>query len=311
MLRPAARAILALAVVACVVAPAAAEDRLTRIRDTHLLRCAAETRPGFADTDGAEVDGLAVALCRAVALAVLGPEARVEVDLPETDEAFDAIRHGARDIALLSPRTVQAHALAGALVPGPAVFLDPVQVMVPRTSQITTTADLAGRALCLIIASKGQAGFEATLGRGGLAVARLGFREDVEMLDAYNVGRCDAVVDLATRLAEMRRQPGLNKLQSRLLQPPLAIDPILALTPATDASWAATVGWLLHALLADQVTTPIPPDLRPHWRADVAATLGSYADMLARTVGGKSDLGLPIWPNAPWPIGLLLPAGLE
>ena len=100
------------------------------------------------------------------------------------------------------------------------------------------------------------------------------------MLDAYNVGRCDAVVADVTYLADMRLSRGINHLQSRILSPPLALTPFLAATPAADGSWAALVRWILNALVAE--TAPAPQALRPNWRATCRQPSAAYADMRER-----------------------------
>jgi general L-amino acid transport system substrate-binding protein len=289
-----------------VLSPAAnAESVLAHLRHTGVLTCAAESRPGFAtENDQGQIHGLAVDLCRAVAVAVAGPKASVRMSLPEADNEFAPLARGAANLAFLSAAAIGEHHLAGTLIPGPVVFIDPIALMVPLGAAAQRPEDLAGHTICLMIGSPAQRALEATLGAAAAPIARLAFREDVEMLDAYNVGRCDGVVGDATYLADMRLSGGINHLQSRILLPPLALTPFIAATPAGDGAWASLVGWILNGLLAD--TVPEPSGLRPQWRRDVQAALGSYADMRERNLGAGSALKLPPWPNAAWPNGLLV-----
>jgi general L-amino acid transport system substrate-binding protein len=305
---------LLLAFILLLAAPVHAQDTVGRIRADNALRCAAEPRPGFAGAaDDGRITGLAVDLCRAVAIALLGPGGRVEVSLLDGESAFAPVRHSAVDVAFLSGAAIADNHLGAVLVPGPVVFIDPIAVMVPVSSAARSPSDLGGRTVCLMIGSPGQRALEAALAAAGTTVSRLAFGEDVEMLDAYNVGNCEAVVDHATRLARMRRTAGINNLQSRILAPPLALTPMLAATPVTDSAWAGLIAWTLHLLIADDgrpspwraTAAPPLPGLRSDWLADVQAALGSYAAMRERHLGGGSPLGLPPWPNAPWPEGLL------
>ncbi|HLN10570.1 MAG TPA: transporter substrate-binding domain-containing protein [Xanthobacteraceae bacterium] len=293
--------------------PAEAQGTLARVRAENTLRCAAEPRPGFADAEeDGRIIGLTVDLCRAVAIAVIGPAARVEVSLVEAETAFDPLRQAAVDLAFLVPAAVVEHRLGPFLIPGPLVFIDPIAAMVPAASDAQSVSDLAGRTVCLMIGSAGQRALEATLDTTRITVSRLAFGEDVEMLDAYNVGQCEAVVDHATRLARMRRTSGINHLRSRILDPPLALTPVFGFTPVSDGAWAALVSWTLQLLITEgertspwRATATPSGDMRLGWLTEVQAAVGTYAAMRDRHLGARSPLGLPAWPNAPWPQGLL------
>ncbi len=303
------------------LAPAAqAQGILAHIRQTGTLTCAAESRPGFAEADEqGQIHGLAVDLCRAVAIAVLGPTAAVRVTLPDADNEYAPLAKGAADIAFLSAPAMAQHGLIGPLIPGPTVFIDPIALMVPVKAAAHTPADLGGTIVCLMTGSRAQRALEAALGSATPPIGRLAFREDAEMQDTYNVGECGAVVGDATSLAEMRLSGGVNHLQSRLLSPPLALTPFVATTPTSDGAWAALVGWVVHGLVADSAPpspwrprTPLSPSgLRPHWQDEVHTALGTYNDMRERSLGSGSPLKLPAWPNAAWPNGLLVPPAAE
>lgn len=294
--------------------PVHAADRLGRVRAENIVRCAAEPRPGFADTgEDGRIAGLAVDLCRAVAIALLGPDGRVAFGLAEGQTAFDAIRQGDADIAFLSDAAIADHRLAADLLPGPVVFIDPIAVMVPVASTAQSPRDLGGRGVCVLIGSASQRALEGWLAGSAITVSRLAFEEEVELLDAYNVGNCEAAADHATHLARMRQTGGINRLRSRILAPPLALTPLLAATPVADGAWAGLVSWTLHALISadgqpsDWRAMPAAPlaGLRPAWLTEVRAALGGYAAMRDRHLGAPSALGLAAWPNLPWPEGLL------
>jgi len=144
----------------------------------------------------------------------------------------------------------------------------------------------------------------------------------VEMLDAYNVGRCGAVVGEAGTLAGMRQTPGVRRLVSRLLPETLAADPIVAVTRAADGVWAADVAWVIDAMLLadvpggtwqsagkDALPVQRPPGLRPGWQLEIAAAVGSYAAIVRRNLTDR--LGLAPGPNALWPAGILLPPSVR
>ncbi len=294
--------------------PVLAGTVLDRVRAEHTLRCGAAERPGFAAvaSDGT-ITGLAVDLCRAVAIAVLGRAGHLDFHLYDSARAFDAVRHGADELFFLDDADITDQHLVPFVLPGPAVYYEPTALLVPLASLVQRPQDLAGATICLMIGSTGQRAVEAAFARLGISFARLGFQEDDEMLDAYNVQKCQAMAGDATYLAELSRDRGVNKLASRMLSPPLALRPVIAATSIEDGRWSALVAWVLDAeMLTGAPVSPWRPDpprlralgLRPTWRAEVDAAVGSYADMVQRNFG---PLHLEPGANALWPEGLLLP----
>jgi general L-amino acid transport system substrate-binding protein len=292
---------------------------LDSIRANEILRCGAVERPGIAVTDpqGAPV-GVAADLCHAVAVAVLGPSARIVFTLYEAPGRKDDTRHGSDDIAFLTGGEIAEMDTARSLLPGPTVLISTVAIMVPEASPVRRLADLSGQTVCLMIGSWAQRALESAASRLHLAISRLTFEEDVEMLDAYNAGNCGAAVGETTYLADMRANPGVRGLTSRLLPEILAADPIVAATPRGDGVWAAQVAWVIDALVladgpadgwaadaADALPAQHLTDLQPNWRSDVAAAVGSYGAIIRRNLTER--LGLPPGLNALWPAGLLLP----
>ena len=80
--------------------PSAAGPVLDRVRAAQAVSCGAEERPGFAETDAegdAPAHGLAVDLCRAVAVAVLGPTAKVNFTIIDSAKDVAAVRDGTFD----------------------------------------------------------------------------------------------------------------------------------------------------------------------------------------------------------------------
>ena len=318
--------ILAGALVAASAAPAWAGSVLDRVREGGIVRCGAGERPGFAwvGADG-RIAGLAVDLCRAVAIAVLGPEGRVGFQLYGAARDYGAVRDGADDLFFLSGTEIVEEGLAPSVLQGPIAFIEALALMVPESSAASRLEDLAGAAICFMVGSGAQRALEAAADRQHVSFARLGFQESVEMLDAYDVRRCRAIAGEATQLAAMRREGGVNHLASRILPQSLALYPVVAASGTKDGQWAALVAWVVDAIvLADAAPTawrapgadalPLPAaalGLREHWRDEVAAALGTYGGMVQRNLGEGSALKLLPGPNVPWPAGLLLPPYAE
>ncbi len=304
-------------------APARAGGVLDRVRAQGIVRCGAAERPGFAwaGVDG-RIAGLAVDLCRAVAIAVLGPEGRIGFRLYGSSRDYDAVRGGADDLFFLSGAEIAEEKLAPSVLQGATAFIEALSLMVPEASPARRLEDLAGASVCFLVGSGTQRALEAVAEHQHVNFTRLGFEESDEMLDAYNVQRCRAVAGEATQLAQMRLDQGVNHLVSRILPHALALYPILAATGIGDGQWSALVAWVTDAvILADAPQSawrgdpfPLPAaalGLREHWREEVIAALGTYGTMLRRDLGEGSALKLPPGPNALWPAGLLLPPQAE
>jgi general L-amino acid transport system substrate-binding protein len=120
----------------------------------------------------------------------------------------------------------------------------------------------------------------------------------------------------------MRLDPGVNRLESRLLPEPLAVFPLLAATSTTDAEWSAIVAWSIDSLLRAEApeaawaagglaSLPIAAPrlgLDQAWQKRVVAAAGTYGDIYARNLGALSPFGLARGPNAPWQEGGLFVA---
>ncbi len=311
----------ATALLLAAVMPVHAGTILDRARAQNTVRCGAEQRPGFAAPTRDGVEGLGLDLCRAAAIAVLGPGGRIDFRLLDSAAALDAVGGGKLDLVFLTGGLVAEGHLAAKVVPGPPVYIDQFALMVPEDSAFRRPQDLEGKIVCFMIGSPAQRALEAAFEGFGSEFSRLGFEEDVEMRDAYNVGRCQAIAGEATTLAVIRQDGGVNRLRSRILDQPLGLDPVLAATGSQDGAWSATVYWLLQGLVAASAApsgwhgsgTGLDTDsasalgLREHWQADIASALGSYAEMLRRHTGEGSTLRLAPGPNAPWPAGVMLP----
>src|SRR5580658_2427680 len=141
--------------------PAHAGGAVERIRAEGVLRCGAVERMGIADAPpegpaAGGVVGIAVDVCRALAVAVLGPGGRVAFSLYDAPHSFDALRGGADELGLLTGSEIAEQNLGAGVVPGPTIASSPVAVMVPDASPVHRLADLSGQTVCVMIGSAPQ-----------------------------------------------------------------------------------------------------------------------------------------------------------
>ena len=303
------RVIAALAGLGCGAAQAGTLDR---VRADGVLHCGAAPRAGVADlAEDGRVSGLAVDLCRALSVAVLGPAGRAAFRLYQTGQDYDRVRAGQDDVAFVDAAAVQSQGLAARLVPGPVVFVAELTTL----AQPGVTA-LAGRTICFMNGSPAHQALEAWAAHTGTPFVRSGYQEDGEMHDAFDAHRCDAMAGEATELAEIRA--GLPGRNAAHVLPPLGLAPVFAASPIGDGAWAALVGWTVGGIVQSEAA-PSPwrgdlpgadfPGLRPGWQQAVVAAVGTYGAMTRRAFGPDSELGLQGGANALWPEGLILPPG--
>jgi general L-amino acid transport system substrate-binding protein len=274
---------------------------LDRILAEGTVRCAAAERAGFAEVAANDhVTGLGVDLCRALAIAVLGPAGRSEFRISGAGRVDDEV-----DVAFLTTDLVTTPDTAARFIPGPPVFV----VALTALAQPGVT-DLSHRTVCFMSGSPAHQALEAWAARTHTPLARIGFQEEDEMHDAFDAHRCDAMMGEAAELSALRKAPG--RAQAHVLEP-LGLLPVFAAAPVGDGVWASRAFWVLEATVRSEAAPNPwrgdPPGLgvsglRPGWTREVAAAVGDYAAMLRRAMPD-----LPPGPNALWPEGLFLPAG--
>jgi general L-amino acid transport system substrate-binding protein len=285
--------------------PASAQSVVERVKARGVLSCGGVARPGLAENDGTGWHGLEIDIGRAVAAAVLGSPDRVEFHAYATDADFAA---GAKtdDLLFLTGAEIAAHSLAGRLVPGPTVFVESQGVLVPGDSDIQRLPDLKDRTVCFYIGSPSEGALNAFSHVTGWKVFRRPFSEVGEMVDAYAVRNCEALVGEITDLAAIRNEDNVRHLASRILTQTLENYPVVAATATTDAPWASLVAWTIATLVSgERQKTPwfaggadaMPADapelgLPKGWQSVVLRAVGNYGDLFDRNLGAGSLLHL-------------------
>ncbi|MEH1850254.1 MAG: hypothetical protein V7L11_00900 [Nostoc sp.] len=313
--------------VCCSISDAQAGSVIKRVKERNVVRCGSVERTGLAtQAEAGGWSGLNVDICRAIAAAVLGSPDRIEYHEYDTQKDFDAVRNQQDDVFFLTGSEIEEQKLAGKLLPGPTIFVESNAVMVASTSAAQHVSDLAGESICFMIGSPVERSLTAYFGALHKNWFRRPFSEDGEMIDTYNVQNCHAIVGEITTLANIRLDPGVNQLSSRILPEPLTTFPVIAATGTEDGQWSAIVAWTVHTLInAERTETrwyaggagamPLSaPDLGldKDWQRRVLGSVGNYGDIFDRHLGKGSRLKLDRGLNANhFRGGLLLSPFLE
>lgn len=246
-------------------APAATLDR---VRQEGLVRCGGPIGPGVAypSPDGAW-HGLLIDVCRAVAVAALGSDAKIVFRSYLRDADDVAAPSAIDDIAFLA-----SDDLLDGMLPGPAVVYRTVRIMVLDHSPVHDVTQLGDGGVCFEPGSAADRALEAYFAAHRLALHPMPFQETDEMRDAFIGGRCEALAGNMTEIAAFRRQADDRY---RILPEILAAIPVLAASRVDDPNWGAVIRCTFETLLHQQVTPPAM-GLRAGWQDRVIKQVGDY-----------------------------------
>lgn len=321
--------------IVCFVATAHAGATLDKIRAAGSLPCGISTEEPEYSTQDAHGNHSAFDLdiCKAVAVAVLGPNAKFTV-VPYRDEqdALNALRSG--EIALLatgSPNLVNtANAGFGFARP---VFYDYQGFLVNKTMGITSPRDLAGKKICFLSGTEIENQVEGYMKRERIQWLPFSFQEEGEMEAAFITRNCAAVTADVSQLAYERIAfKGMAK-NFEILPDVIAKDPLAPVYRLDDPQWASIVNWTVDALIqaeesgvtqanlgemkksGDPVIQRLLGTQRGYgqfiglddgWAARVVEAVGNYGEIFDRDLGSGSVMKLERGPNNLWTKGGLL-----
>jgi general L-amino acid transport system substrate-binding protein len=317
------------------IQPADAGTVLDRVRSAKVVTCGIDTDEADyseADTHG-NLAALGADICRAVAVATLGPGAVVKaVKYLDEPSGLAALKSGKIDLLAGATPSLQNAAIYGAAF-GPVVFYDAQGFMVAKTSGIHTLRDLAGRQVCTISESPADHAMQTALKQRHIAYQPFPFEEIGEMQAAFLGGHCQALTGDISALADTRPLFHKQADDFTILPETITTDPLAPAYAAGDAEWAAIVNWTMAALIqaeedgitqanVDAMKDSDNPDIRllrgaprgvghflgldEDWAARAIRAVGNYGEIFDRDVGLRSPLRLPRGQNALWTKGGLI-----
>ena len=312
----------------CIGHPAAAQTTaasgsvLDRVHKDGIVHCGGTLRPGLAipDREG-NWHGLEPDMCRAIAVAALGPDAKMEFhSYAAMTRTFDAVRAGQDDVSFLTASEILAEHALPAVLPGPPVFYLTQSLLVLADTKAQHADDLKGRHVCAEPGTGPERSLNAWFAARNIPINFFMFQEAEEMQDAFYSGRCDAISNDTVNLAAIRLQADADDHEARFLPETMSAVPLLATTPQADGAWATIVTWTIDTLLRGETigtagpgggADPLPLDgkalgLAPGWQAAVLKAVGNYGEIYDRDLGDKSQLEIPRGLNALWTEGGLM-----
>jgi general L-amino acid transport system substrate-binding protein len=312
------------------------------VRAAGVLRCGIDVEEAEYSTSGdhGNREAFDADLCRAVAVAVLGENARVSVArYPDDGAAMQGLTGG--EVEMVATLTDDfTHSVGTHLELTRPVLWDGVGFLVLASSSVTRARQLSGKKICFLAETTVEDSVRAWSAHERLEFAPFSFRfvpfpfqEEGEMQAAFSTDNCGALAGDRTRLAETRAALAQHGHRTRLLPETISQDPLASAVRADDPQWAAIVDWVMEALvqaeqsgltqanvkamraLATQANGADPMlrfllggshEIGPRlglddgWAARVIAATGNYGEIYERDLGSASPMKLPRGENNLW-----------
>ena len=318
-------------------ATAYAGATLDRIKAASSLPCGVNSEEPEYSTQDAHGNHtvLDVDICKAVAVAVLGSNAKFTVkSFRDEQDALKALKSG--EIALLatgSPNFVNS-ANKGFGFARP-IFYDYQAFFVNKTMGITSPKDLAGKKICFISGNEMEEQLTSYMEREKIKRLPFPFQEEGEMEAAFVTGNCAALSADVSQLAYERLGFKNMAKNFEILPDVIAKDPLAPAYRLDDPQWATIVNWTVEALIQAEesgVTQANLADMKMKksddvvirrllglqhgygqliglddaWAARVIEAVGNYGEMFERDLGSGSVMKLPRGANNLWTQGGLM-----
>ena len=307
---------------------------LDAVKKRGQLICGVDTGiPGYAYQDSAgKWQGLDVALCRVIAVAVLGDAEKVKFVGLNAKVRFTVLASGEVDVLIRdSELTLARNGNLGLGEPA-ANFFTGQTFMVKKSLGVAHTKDLNGATICLETGTTLETNIADYNRANNIKINTLLFEKPEEAFAAVEAGRCDGYTDDGGSVAAARstmKVPG----DWVFLPETIGREPLGPYVRSGDDGWFNIVKWSHFAMLEGEVrgltrenidakkTGATDPELRKfvglegglgnmlgldaEWSYRIVKTVGSYGQVYDETFGAKG-LGLPRGMNALWTNGGLM-----
>jgi len=317
------------------LAGAASAQTLAEVQERDTLRCGVTTGlVGFAaPNEEGEWEGFDVAVCRAVAAAVLGDGSKVEF-IPTTGSTrFTALASG--EIDLLARNTTWTFSrdvdlefeFAG------VNYYDGQGFLVRKDLGVTSANELDGATVCIQTGTTTELNLADFFRANDMSYEPVPIETNAEAQQQYLANACDVYTTDASGLAATRasfENPGDHMLLPEIISK----EPLGPLVRHGDNAWGDIARWTLNALIAAEelgVTSENLEEmaagtdnpeinrllgsegnlgemlgLSSDWAVNAIAAGGNYGEIFEDNIGADTAIGLDRGLNAQWTNGGLL-----
>jgi general L-amino acid transport system substrate-binding protein len=269
--------------------PSGRGEILNRVKERGKVICGARTDlAGFGMLDDAGNNmGFDIDLCRAVAAAVLGDPAAIEVVPLTAADRGPALQTAevdilSRNVTWTSSRDAQWGNFTTVM------FYDGQGFMIRKDSGITSTDQFDGATVCVTSGTTTEQNLADFFRQNGMTYEAVIFEETAAVYSAYEDGRCDITTSDKSQLASVRS--GFQAPDDHIiLDITISKEPLTPAVPHGDDAWFDTVKLVMFALINAEelgVTQANVEEMKTSENVDVLRLLGQEGDW------GYGDLGL-------------------
>ena len=321
--------------VAGLAAGAAAAGTLDDVKARGKLNCGVTTGlVGFAAPDAnGEWKGFDVAVCRAVAAAVLNDASAVEF-VPTTGKTrFTALASGEIDMLARNTTWTFSRDVDLKFEFVGVNYYDGQGFMVPKELGVGSAKELDGATVCIQTGTTTELNLADFFRANGISYEPVPIETNAEAQQQYLAGACDVYTTDASGLAATRatfESPGDHVLLPEIISK----EPLGPLVRHGDHEWGDVVRWTLNALIsAEEVgissanigelgggtnnpeinrilgtegTLGEMLGLDKEWAKRAIMAGGNYGEIFAKNIGENTPIGLARGLNAQWKEGGLL-----
>ncbi len=322
--------------IAGLAAGAAAAGTLDDVKARGKLNCGVSTGvAGFAQPDAnGEWQGFDVAVCRAVAAAVLGDATAIEF-VPTTGKTrFTALASGEIDMLARNTTWTFSRDVDLKFEFVGVNYYDGQGFLAPKELGVTSAKDLDGATICIQTGTTTELNLADYFRVNNIAYEPVPIETNAEALQQLGAGACDSYTTDASGLAASRATFE-NSADWVILPEIISKEPLGPLVRHGDSEWGDVVRWTLNALIAAEelgVTSANMADLASapgdnpeinrmlgtegtlgemlgldaDWAQKAIGVAGNYGEIFEKNIGENTPIGLARGLNAQWTEGGLL-----
>ncbi len=289
---------------------------------------------GFGQPDASgNYQGFDVAICKAVAAAVLGDASKVKY-VPTTGETrFTALASGEVDLLVRNSTWTYSRDTDLKFDFVGVNYYDGQGFMVKKDLGVSSAKELDGATVCIQTGTTTELNLADFFKSNNISYTPVTIQDDAEGQRQYLAGACDAYTTDASGLAAIRAT--LPDADNHVVLPEIiSKEPLGPLVRHGDNNWGDIVRWTFNALVAAEEygitsanvneignTTQNPEvkrllgtegeygkmmGLDQEWAKRAIAASGNYGEIFAANIGESTPIGLARGLNALWTQGGLM-----
>ncbi|OIQ07481.1 MAG: amino acid ABC transporter substrate-binding protein [Rhodobacteraceae bacterium CG2_30_10_405] len=318
------------------VAGMAAATTLDDVKARGELNCGSNTGLagfGLPDANGTWV-GFDVAVCRAIAAAVLGDPTKVKFVPTSGQTRLTALASGEIDVLVRNTTWTFSRDVDLKFDFVGVNYYDGQGFMVPKALGVSSAKELNGATVCIQTGTTTELNLADYFKSNNMTYTPVAIESNAEGIQQYLAGACDAYTTDASGLASTRASFAAPD-EHIILPEIISKEPLGPLVRHGDNQWGDIVRWTLNALitaeefgvtsanLEEQVASSTNPEVQrllgtstddlgamlgldKEWARRAIAASGNYGEIFAATIGEATPIGLARGLNAQWTQGGLL-----